>query len=112
MRLIAGCLVLLSASLLVAQKVKEPGLSSKHAEVVGHRSASLNPAILAPGTRATANELAKIESQRTTARPQSQQRLPMSALPKNSTPAQNKNKPIRAVYKPPQSGTQSHQPYK
>lgn len=107
MRLIAGCLVLLSASLLLAQKVKEPGLNSKHAEVAGHRSAGVNPAILAPNTRATANELAKIESQGATVRPQTQQHVP-TALPKVVSPAQNKNKPIRATYKPPQSAHQPH----
>jgi hypothetical protein len=100
---VAG-LVLLSGSLIFAQKAQDTGLS-KHANV-GHKSASSGSAAITPNTKANADALTKIEQQRvsTQGQPARRSSAVASAAPKNAAATQNKNKPIKFSYHPPPKG--------
>jgi hypothetical protein len=102
--------ILLISGLAFAQTTKSPGHPSRYASVGRKNSGgTVNP----PKTNSLASELAKIEQQGAHAQASTaSQRAAGSThvAPKTPPPTQNKNKPTKFSYKPPQGShiTQPH----
>ncbi len=108
MRLAAFALVLIS-SLTLSQTTKDPSHPSRHASV--GRKYGRSGTVNTPNTTALTNELAKIEQQGAHAPASSTvSRTSTAAAVPKSPPAQNKNKPIKYSYRPPQ-GSHTARPH-
>lgn len=99
--------VLLISSLAWSQTAASPGYASKHASV--GRKSGRSSTVNTPNTNTLANELTKIEAQgpHAAASSTAPRAAAAAAVPK-APPAQNKNKPIKYSYKPPQGSRQPH----
>ena len=107
MRLAAFALVLIS-SLTLSQTTKDPSHPSRHASVgrKNGRSSTVNT----PNTTALASELAKIEQGGHAPASSTASRTSTTAAVPKTPPAQNKNKPIKYSYRPPQ-GSHTARPH-
>jgi glucose dehydrogenase len=104
-------IVLVSGSLVFSQKTQNAGLrknshSAKLSASPSHGPGNWQSASGAPKTSSSAKELAKIERNSVKSMHKAPQHSAGSAaLPKSGTLLQNRNKPIKFSYKPPQSGS-------